>query len=172
MINQVYVALGDTSNGWVQLAFMTTERFQHAVIFCSDAFNPFPAIKDFLGCVQRNLLPAQVTVNQESTERTLKVSQSSTGRGLVEFVVSNGGDTDDPRDVLLSCTIKRSDLVASFDRGIARWLIDGYDVNHFGGGYGVAPECDIGKLWAKRLAKLSKREIKPYKPRQMNLTRL
>jgi len=173
MNDQVYVALGDTNHGWVQLAFMTTERFQNAVIFCSDVFNPFPAIKNFLGCVQRNLLPTQVTVNEESTQKTLRVSQSAAGRGLVEFVVSNGSDIEDkPRNVLLSCTIKRSDLVASFDRGIARWLIDGYDVNHFGGGYGVAPECDVGKLWAKRLAKLPKREIKPYKPRQMKLSTL
>lgn len=146
MSSQIYVAIGDTNHGWVPIIFSTTEQHQHAVVYCSDVFHPFPNIKKFLGRVQRNVLPAEVTIDQESTCQTLLVRNSDQGRGLVDFAVSDG---------------------SGFDRGIARWLVDGYDVNHFGGGYQDEPACDVGKLWAKRLAKLPPREIKPYKPREV-----
>ena len=167
MSSQIYVALGDTNHGWVPIVFLTTERHQHTVVYGSDVFNPFPEIKKFLGRVQRNALPTEVTINEESTYKTLLVRKSDQGRGLVDFAISDSSGFDQPENLLLYCTAKRSELLASFDRGIARWLVDGYDVNHFGGGYQDEPNCDVGKLWAKRLAKLPPREIKPYKPREV-----
>jgi hypothetical protein len=163
--SQIYIAIGDTNHGWVPIIFSTTERHQHAVVYCSDVFHPFPNIKKFLGQVQRNVLPAAVKIDQESTRQTLLVRKSDQGRSLVDFAVSDGDGFDQPEKFLLCCTVKRSDLLESFDRGIARWLVDGYDVNHFGAGYQDEPACDVGKLWAKRLAKSPPREIKPYKPR-------
>jgi hypothetical protein len=169
MNEQVYVALGDTSSGWVQVVIMTTERFQHAVVFASDVYNPFPDLKKFLSQVQRNQLPAHVTINEERTEKTIVVRPVNERRGYVEFAVLASGDADSLDDVLLKCQVKRSDLVASFDRGIARWLDDGYDANKFGGGYGDEPACDVRKLWAKRLSKLPPRKIKAFSPRVVKL---
>ena len=87
MSSQIYIAIGDTNHGWLPIIFSTTERHQHAVVYCSDVFHPFPNIKKFLGQVQRNVLPAAVMIDQESTRQKLLVRKSDQGRGLVDFAV-------------------------------------------------------------------------------------
>lgn len=166
--NSLYVALGNTNAGWVQMVLMSTPGLDHIVIHASDVHNPFPALKKFLGRVQRNQGPQTITINEERAEKTLIVIPSIEGRGYVEFAVVKDC-TDELDAALFRCRIKRSDLLVSFDRGVARWLADGYDVNQFGGGYGVEPSFDMGKLWANRLAKLPKLEIKTYLQREVKL---
>ena len=126
------------SDGWVLMSLLTTSYLGHEVVHCSDVYDPFWDLVDWLDKIVKNDLPASMTIDEEGEIKELIVSAYS-GRfskfSDIEFrIVQNSWNSDTEqleKSRRFLCRCKRVQLVHEFASRLKTWLRNDYDKSHW-----------------------------------------
>jgi hypothetical protein len=167
------IHLGYPSDGWILLSLLTTAYNGHLVIHCSDTFDPFWDLIDWLKAIADGRLPASFKINEEGQYKELVV-RPYCGRfseySDIEFRINGDYRDDETKEIKEGCYFlaraRRSQLLDQFTRRLEQWLREDYDFDGWNRGreedapanpYADLGNLDIGGLKAKiRAAQISK----------------
>jgi hypothetical protein len=135
---ELSVHFGYASDGWVLMSLLTTAYLGHEVVHCSDVYDPFWDLVDWLDKIAKNDLPASITIDEEGVTKDLIASEYS-GRfsrfSDLEFrIVQNSWSPDTEqweKSRRFLCRCKRVQLVHEFASRLKRWLRYDYDKSHW-----------------------------------------
>ncbi len=161
--SKITVAFSYPSAGWVLMALLVTDYNQNLVVYCSDVFEPFTDLMNWLHKLANGKLPANFEIDEEGIVKQFIVEQAESQEDTVEFRVE--GYRWDPQKQksefshFIRCKLDHSQMLREFTRRLQEWLDNEYDPLKFGyrnerdleEGYGfdLRQDIDIEKLSAK-----------------------
>ena len=122
------VCFSYTSYGWIQMAIMSTVLRQSVVIYCSDTFDPFPGMQEWLESIANNKFPAEWTINEEGWLRKIRVLRYDDS--LVDFQIWEESDDNKeayPPKLILRLRCMRSHVLTEFYNRFTRYVKEDYD---------------------------------------------
>jgi hypothetical protein len=161
--SKIKVAFSYPSAGWVLMALLVTNYNQNLVVHCSDVFEPFTDLVNWLHKLADGNLPANFEIDEEGIVKHFVVEQAESQEDTVEFRVEGDRWDQQKQDYEFShfirCKLRRSQILGEFTRRLQEWLAHEYDPFKFGNrnerdleedyGFDLRQDIDIEKLAAK-----------------------
>lgn len=104
---ELTVCFSKTSAGWILMTLMSTAALENHVVYCSDLYDPFPDLVDWLNYITESRYPDSVTIDEEGIDTRLSVFPHDPSR-IVLWVERPPVD-DDPRPIPEQNTIRYGD---------------------------------------------------------------
>ena len=170
---ELSVHFGYASDGWVLMSLLTTAYLGHVVVHCSDAYDPFWDLVDWLEKIAKDDLPASFIIDEEGMTKKLIASAyvGFSSFSDMEFrVVENSWNSDtekweDSRQFLCRCT--RVQLVHEFALRLKTWLRNDYDKSHWNRSIQEDdpenPFGDLNNLNVNRILRMIRKKIRMEK---------
>lgn len=132
---KISVHLGYPEHGWISLSLLSTAYNGHLVVHCSDVYDPFWNLIDWLKAIAENRLPASLKIDEEGEYKEFIVRPYN-GRYLeyadIEFRIIGSFWDDNTKEEKEGCYFlsraMRVQFLEQFTRRLEQWLREDYDL--------------------------------------------
>lgn len=126
------VCFSQASDGWVLMALLSTAYNQHHVAHCSNVFDPFWDLVDWLDAIADDRLPASIKIDEEGVFTRLTVLpyrgdwlefRADRPSGWVEVSPGEWGrEPEHAAERLILCRVRKYQLLAEFHRRLRDFI--------------------------------------------------